>query len=184
MRQEFRESMKDTMVGSQVPEPELLEDDSPKPSSISPPQVIKSHHQQLADYVRLFMEKGKEMGMGKDWAAPMVTEALQKIHLASHIGCMADLLHAVAIQQLEVALLGTLVAQVIDLLSWGLATASTSMPTSVSPALPHPRSYTFTPLAPPPLQCHYGKFQPPAQHLQLCPQWHHHLFHLFLFFLL
>ena len=115
MRQEFRESMKDTMAGSQVPEPEPLEGDSTEPSSVSPPWVIKLHHQHLADYVRVFMEEEEEMTMGEDWAAPLVTEALQTVSLASHIRCMADLLHVDAIQLLEVALLGTLVVQVIDL---------------------------------------------------------------------
>ena len=72
----------------------------------------------LADYGRLFMEEAEEMSMDEDWAAPLVTEALKKIHLVSHIRHMADLLQADAIQQLEVALLGTLVVQVINLLAW------------------------------------------------------------------
>ena len=96
------------------------------------------------------MEEGDEMSMGEDQAAPLVTEALPRICLASHIRCVADLLHADAIQQLEVALLGTLVAQVIELLSGGLSMASTSMSTSVTPVQPHPRSYTSTPPALPP----------------------------------
>ena len=41
MRQEFREMMKDTMAGSQVPESEPMEGDSMEASSISPPWVIK-----------------------------------------------------------------------------------------------------------------------------------------------
>ena len=44
-------------------------------------------------------------------------QALQKFCLVSHIRSMAYLLHANAIQQLEVALLGSPAAQVIDLLS-------------------------------------------------------------------
>ena len=98
MRQKFRESLKDTMAGSQAPEPEPLEGDSTEPCSVSPSWVLKLHHQHLADYVRLFMEEGEEMSMGEDWATPLVTEGLQKIHLASHIRCMADLLQADAIQ--------------------------------------------------------------------------------------
>ena len=46
-------------------------------------------------------------------------QTLQKIHLVSHIWSMADLLHVNAIQQLEVALLGSPAAQVIDLLAGG-----------------------------------------------------------------
>ena len=61
---------------------------------------------------------------------------------------MADLLQADAVQQLEVVLLGSLAAQVVDLLSGGLVQATTS--TSVTPAQPHPKIYTSTPPAPPP----------------------------------
>ena len=64
-------------------------------------------------------------------------QALQKIHLASHIRCMVDLLQADVIQQLEVVLLGSPVAQVVDLLSEGLVQAKAS--TSVTPVQPHPR---------------------------------------------
>ena len=61
---------------------------------------------------------------------------------------MADLLQADTVQQLEVALLGSPVAQVIDLLSRGLAQTKSS--TSTTPAQPHPRIYTSTPPTPPP----------------------------------
>ena len=145
MRQKFRESLKDTMAGSQAPEPEALEGNSTDPHSMSTPQILKSHHQHLAVYARLFMEEGEEMCMGEDQAAPLVTEALQKIHLTSHIICMADMLPADAIQQLEVALLGTLALQVIKLLAGGLA----SVFTSVMPAQPCPKAYTLTPPVPP-----------------------------------
>ena len=66
--------MKDTVVRSQVPESEPVEGDSTEPNGISPPWVIKSHHQHLADYVKLFMEEGEELSMGEDWATPLVTE--------------------------------------------------------------------------------------------------------------
>ena len=46
-------------------------------------------------------------------------QALQKICLASHIRSMAELLHVGIIQQLEVTLLGSPSAQVIDLLIGG-----------------------------------------------------------------
>ena len=36
MRQKFRESLKDTMVGPQAPEPEPLKGDSIEPCSVSP----------------------------------------------------------------------------------------------------------------------------------------------------
>ena len=65
---------------------------------------------------------------------------------------MADLVQADAVQQLEVVLMGSLAAQVIDLLSEGLrqTMASTSISTSAIPAQPSPRIYTSTPPALPP----------------------------------
>ena len=136
------------------------EGDSTEIHSSSPPRLIHSHHQHLADYVKSFMEEREELTLGEDQAAPLVTEvplytpiwsifqfllisfhlsfsgykdtmillyhlqALQKICLASHIRYMADLLQADAVQQLEVALLGSLAAQVVDLLSGGNNTSS------------------------------------------------------------
>ena len=49
-----------------------------------------------------------------------VTQALQKIRLANHIHSLAELLHADAIQQLEVALLGSLAAKLLDVLSMSM----------------------------------------------------------------
>ena len=60
---------------------------------------------------------------------------------------MADLLHADAIQQLEVVLLESPVVEVVDLLSSGL---SQSRPVIVMAQL-HPCTYTSTPSAPPPV---------------------------------
>ena len=60
---------------------------------------------------------------------------------------MADLMHADAIQQLEVALLGSPAVEVVDLLSGGL---SQSGPVTVTAQL-HPCTYTSTPSAPPPV---------------------------------
>ena len=60
---------------------------------------------------------------------------------------MAELLHADAIQQLEVALLGSPAAQILDLLAaevWQLAS-----PSQRSVNLP-PKAYTSTPMAPSP----------------------------------
>ena len=55
---------------------------------------------------------------------------MQKIHLASHIWNLPELLHADAIKQLEVALLGTPAAKVLGVLS--LATFSQQVYTSFS----------------------------------------------------
>ena len=42
--------------------------------SNSPPRVIFSHCQHLADYVKLFMEEGEELTLGEDWPAPLITD--------------------------------------------------------------------------------------------------------------
>ena len=65
-------------------------------------------------------------------------QALQKIHLANHIHSLAELLHADAIQQLEVALLGTPAAKVLDVLS--MATTSQQACTSLSSKSVHPNT--------------------------------------------
>ena len=57
---------------------------------------------------------------------------------------MADQLHADAIQQLEIVLLGSLAAEVMDILS-----ASLSNQATVTSAQPHPYTFTSTPLVPP-----------------------------------
>ena len=151
MRQEFRESLKDTVAGCQVAEPEPLEGDSMEPISVSPTWVIKMHCRHLADYVKLFIEEGEGLTMGEaqdplgyrgifsfhfsliiyfldhlDFLSSISLnpsshfQALQKIHLAPHIRHMADLLHADATQQLEVAFLERPAAQVIDFLAGGI----------------------------------------------------------------
>ena len=61
---------------------------------------------------------------------------------------MADLLYADAMQQLEVALLGSPTAPVLDLLSSGMQT--TLMPVMTVPLQPSPKAYTSTPPAPAP----------------------------------
>ena len=62
-------------------------------------------------------------------------QALQKIHLTNHIQSLVELLHADAVQQLEVALLGTLAARILDMLSMA-TTLQPCTPTLSKP--PHP----------------------------------------------
>ena len=149
------------------------EGDTTKPCNTSP-KALYSYQQHMADYVCLFTEEGEELTLGEHQAAPLITEvchhipllkfldylnlfihllnlssllqALQKIWLMDHIWQMADLLHADAIQQLEVVLLGSPALEVIDLLSGRLAQVKIVM---LSSAQPYPCSYTFTPFAPP-----------------------------------
>ena len=58
-------------------------------------------------------------------------QALQKICLVDHRRHMADLMHADAVQQLEVALLGLPTAEVVDLLLMDLSKSKPSMVTTV-----------------------------------------------------
>ena len=72
---ELHKRMKGTMMMSQVPpEPEPAEGYSTVPSETSPPLVLKSHHQHLANYVKLFPEEGENLSMGDNPAVPLVTE--------------------------------------------------------------------------------------------------------------
>ena len=65
----------------------------------------------------------------------------------NHIKSMAELLHAEAIQQLEVALLGSPAVHVIDLLSAGWTQTKPAMMTT---AIWPPQAYTLMPSALPP----------------------------------
>ena len=72
-------------------------------------------------------------------------QALQKICLANHIQGLAELLHADTIQQLEVVLLGSPVAHLIDFLSAGLKSTD---PTPQPQVVHHPHSSTTIPMSP------------------------------------
>ena len=74
-------------------------------------------------------------------------QALQKIHLVNHIRWIVDLLHTDAVQQLEVALLGSPASEVIDLLSSGLVQTTSS--TIVASAQSCLCTFTSTCPAPP-----------------------------------
>ena len=78
---------------------------------------------------------------------PIFFQALQKINLANHIKSMAELLHAEAILQLEVALLGSPAAHVIDLLVAGCMQLTLALKGN---AICPPWAYTSIPVAPPP----------------------------------
>ena len=54
------------------------------------------------------------------------TQALQKIRLVSHIHSLAELLHPNAMQQLELALLGSPAAKVLDVLAMATQSHTTS----------------------------------------------------------
>ena len=113
---------------------------------------------------------------------PFFLQAVQKIHLADHIHSLTELLHADALQQLEVALLRSLVANLIDILSASLQSMSSmqhqavplqpSVTTSMSPSPPPSLLWVLptlkSQLKPQPLQV--GVWQP---HLS-CRRHQHH----------
>ena len=68
MRQEFQRTLNEAALMSQPEEAEPVEGEDMEVCSGSPPRVIHSHHQHLADYMKSFMEKGEELTMGKDWS--------------------------------------------------------------------------------------------------------------------
>ena len=78
---------------------------------------------------------------------PVFFQALQKIRLANHIKSMAELHHADAIQQLEVALLGSLAAQILALFAKGLMQLAS---TPQRHAIHASQAYTLTLMEPPP----------------------------------
>ena len=49
------------------------EGESAEIHSSSPPRVICSHHQHLADYVRLFMEEGEGLSPDENQVTPLIT---------------------------------------------------------------------------------------------------------------
>ena len=72
-RQEFRSLLGEAAMVSQTEE-EPIESVSMATHSTSPPRVLWTHQQHVADYVRLLMEKGEDLTLGEDWAAPLITE--------------------------------------------------------------------------------------------------------------
>ena len=43
-------------------------------SGSSPPQVLRTHCQHTADYMKLMMESSMDLTMGEDRAVPLITE--------------------------------------------------------------------------------------------------------------
>ena len=75
MRQEFKQTVGEIVASVQAGESsEPLEGKSMEAQSNSPLRVTCSHHQHLADYIKLFMEEGEEMTLVEDWATPLITE--------------------------------------------------------------------------------------------------------------
>ena len=70
------------------------------------------------------------------------TQALQKIRLANHIHSLAELLYANAMQQLELALLDSPAARLLDVLAMGIQHQTTSSHSTSVPLCPSATSST------------------------------------------
>ena len=44
------------------------------PSQKEKPQLLQTHNQHTADYIRLMIQEGMDLPMGEDRAAPLITE--------------------------------------------------------------------------------------------------------------
>ena len=75
------------------------------------------------------------------------TQTLQKIRLANHICSLVELLHANVIQQLELALLGSPAARLLDVLAMGTQHQTTSSHFTFVPL--HPSTTSSMPSASP-----------------------------------
>ena len=74
LRHDFQRSLHSSAAASQSIEKDPVEADTTAPCSTSPLQVLPSYQQHVADHVHLFMEKGEELTLSEDWAAPLVVE--------------------------------------------------------------------------------------------------------------
>ena len=76
LQKRFKESLPATIAAQQLQPPE----EGPTtgidtaPSQKEKPQLVHTHEQYTADYVRLMMQEGMELLMGEDRAAPLITE--------------------------------------------------------------------------------------------------------------
>ena len=81
-------------------------------------------------------------------------QAFNKIHLAQYVHWLADQLHADAMQQLEMTMLRTPVANCIEVLASGLSSSCDEPVTRVLPGpllITSAKAFTHTPPAPPPV---------------------------------
>ena len=74
MWQEFWKILAETVLTTSGAEPEPSTSTSTKPSESSPPQVLRTHCQHMADYIKLMMESSMDLTMGEDRAALLITK--------------------------------------------------------------------------------------------------------------
>ena len=74
MQQEFQKMLVETVSATSEMELEPSTDTRTDPSGSSPPWVLRTYHQHTADYMRLMMESGMDLTLGKDRVALLITE--------------------------------------------------------------------------------------------------------------
>ena len=82
MWQEFWKTLVETVSATSGIELEPSTSTSTDPSGSSPPWVLRTHCQHMADYMKLMMERGMDLTMGEDRAAPLITKICSPIPTA------------------------------------------------------------------------------------------------------
>ena len=69
-----KKSLHGSATASQSVEKDPVESDVSAPHSTSPPRILHSYQQNVADYVCLFMKEEEELTPGEDWSTPLIVE--------------------------------------------------------------------------------------------------------------
>ena len=80
-----KKSLHGSAAASQSGEKDPVKGDVTAPHSTSPPRILCSYQQNIADYICLFMEEGEELTLGEDWAVPLIVEVSLSILFLSSI---------------------------------------------------------------------------------------------------
>ena len=88
MIHDFQRSLHGSVAASQSVEKNPVEGDVTTPCSTSPPRILHSYQQHIADYVHLFMEEGEELTLSEDWATLFIVEVFLSILLYQSIYCI------------------------------------------------------------------------------------------------
>ena len=83
MRQKIKQRLGEAATSAQVHEEELPESEGTKAQNDSPPRVVCSHRQLLANYIRMCMEEGEMLTLGGDRAGPLITE----VYFSFYVPC-------------------------------------------------------------------------------------------------
>ena len=74
MHQEFWKTLVETVSATSEVETEPSTNTSTDPSGSSSPQVLRTHHQHTADYMKVMMESSMDLTMGEDRAVLLITK--------------------------------------------------------------------------------------------------------------